>query len=144
MNSQNPSNTHQSLVATDDDSKIVEIPDSQVKEKQSSARRSFKTAYKIRILAEYDACSNQLARGELLRKEGLYSSRISTWRKERDNGKLGGKHKGKSDKKMKLLSQENIRLKKKLAQAEAIIYLQKKISDLLGEHILPTEMSELN
>ena len=49
MNSQNPSNTHQSLVATDDDSKIVEIPDSQVKEKQSSARRSFKTAYKIKM-----------------------------------------------------------------------------------------------
>ncbi|ALB24412.1 hypothetical protein [Piscirickettsia salmonis] len=45
---------------------------------------------------------------------------------------------------MKLLSQENIRLKKKLAQAEAIIDLQKKVSDLLGEHILPTELSESN
>ncbi|PEQ14971.1 transposase [Piscirickettsia salmonis] len=85
-----------------------------------------------------------MARGELLRKEGLYSSRISTWKKERETGKLGGKYKNKSDKKMKLLSQENIRLKKKLAQAEAIIDLQKKVSDLLGEHILPTELSESN
>ena len=43
---------------------------------------------------------------------------------------------------MKLLSKENIQLKKKLAQAEAIIELQKKVSDLLGEHILPTELIE--
>ncbi|APS84549.1 hypothetical protein AVM71_06365 [Piscirickettsia salmonis] len=101
------------------------MPNPQVKEKQSSPRRSFKTAYKIRILAEYDACSNQLARGELLRKEGLYSSRISTWKKERETGKLGGKYKNKSDKKIEdCCLKKIIRLKKKLAQAEAIIDLQ--------------------
>ncbi|QNR82659.1 hypothetical protein [Piscirickettsia salmonis] len=86
MNSQNPS---KSLIVSDDSSSTSEIPNPQVKEKQSSPRRSFKTAYKIRILAEYDACSNQLARGELLRKEGLYSSRISTWKRNERLGNLG-------------------------------------------------------
>jgi len=121
------------------------IPDTQVKTGQRAPRRKFSVAYKLKILEAYDACDNALARGALLRKEGLYHSRLSTWRKLRDEGKLGGKSNGKTPKAVlanQQLARENARLKKKLAQAEAIIDLQKKVSDLLGTHILPPESSE--
>ena len=117
--------------------------DSQVKA-SSSPRRSYSTEYKLRILSAYEACDNALARGELLRKEGLYSSRISTWRKQRDLGRLG---KSKTNRHQKIIGQlraENHQLKKKLRQADALIELQKKVSELFGEHILPLEKSEDN
>jgi len=57
------------------------IPDAQVKTGQRATRRKFSVAYKVKILAQYEACSNALARGELLRKEGLYHSRLTAWRK---------------------------------------------------------------
>ena len=123
------------------------IPDVQVKSGQRAPRRTFSTAYKLKILEAYDACDNPLARGALLRKEGLYHSRLSTWRKLRDEGGLGAKSKVKTAKSLlanQQLTRENVRLKKKLAQAEAIIELQKKVSDLLGTHILPAESDETN
>lgn len=65
------------------------IPNPQVTIRgQRSPRRQFSTAYKLQILDAYDACDNALARGALLRKEGLYHARLSTWRKQRDEGKL--------------------------------------------------------
>lgn len=94
-------------------------------------RRKFSTAYKLKILDAYDACDNSLARGELLRKEGLYSSRISTWRKQRDEGKYSPRAKNKTPKSIlhnQQLQRENEKLKKKLVQAEAIIDLQKNPS----------------
>ena len=48
--------------------------------KATSPRRQFTAEYKLKCLAAYEACDNSLARGELLRKEGLYQSRISAWR----------------------------------------------------------------
>lgn len=51
---------------------------------QRAPRRKFSVAYKLQILEAYEACDNALARGALLRKEGLYASRLSTWRKQRD------------------------------------------------------------
>ena len=87
MNSQNPS---KSLIVSEDGSKTSEIPNPQVKEKQSSPRRSFNTAYKIRILAEYDACSNQLAHGELLRKEGRIHQEFLPGKRSESLGNLGG------------------------------------------------------
>jgi len=124
------------------------IPSVQVKTTQQRApRRKFSTAYKLKILEAYDACSNALARGGLLRKEGLYHSRLSVWRKQRDEGKLGVHTKGKISKPVlanQKLTRENAQLKKKLAQAEAIIELQKKVFDVVGMHILPTESSETN
>lgn len=121
--------------------------DVQVKLKQYTPRRKFSTAYKLKILEEYDACDNPLSRGALLRREGVYHSILSTWRKQRDEGKLSVKAKKKTSKVLlsnQQLARENAQLKKKLLQAEAIIELQKKISDLLGTHILPPEKSEIS
>ena len=120
-----------------------QVSDPQVKATRTT-KRTFTTAYKLKVLTAYEACDNSLSRGELLRKEGLYSSRISTWRKQRDSGKLGEIQKNKLDKKLGKLERENNQLRKKLAQAEAVIDLQKKVSELLGNHILPAEMSEIS
>lgn len=128
-------------------SSTTDSVDVQVKAKQRTPRRKFSTAYKLKILEEYDACDNALSRGALLRKEGIYHSILSTWRKQRDEGKLSTTAKKKTSKVLlsnQKLVRENAQLKKKLLQAEAIIDLQKKVSDLLGAHILPPESSEIN
>lgn len=115
------------------------IIDTQVKPK--STRRYYTVAYKRKILAAYDALETAEERGIFLRKEGIYQSRVATWRKERDEGSLGAKPRGISKKKSDKLQRENQQLKKRLAQAEAIIDLQKKVSELLGTHILQPESS---
>lgn len=115
------------------------VADPQVKPKKNNAlRRSFDPGYKSRILAAYDACSNVAERGALLRREGLYHSCIIAWRKQQAKGKLKAKASGNTPR-MDHLLHENAQLKKKLAQAEAILELQKKVSELLGNHILPHE-----
>ena len=53
-------------------------------------RRSFTAAYKLRVLAEADACTDPGAVGALLRREGLYSSHLSKWRVQREEGALAG------------------------------------------------------
>jgi len=120
------------------------IPDVQVKTTQRPPRRKFSTVYKLKILEAYDACDSALARGALLRKEGLYSSRISTWKKQLQNGKFISKKTPKSI----LLNQQQAReitsLKKKLAQAEAIIDIQKKVSQLLSISDLDHEKNEVS
>ena len=118
------------------------LPDPQVKPpKKYKPRRSFSQSYKKRILAAYDACSEATQRGKLLRREGLYHSRISAWKKQQASGKSDiGKAQNCKNIAPRLM-QENMQLKKKLAQAEAIIDLQKKVSELFGEHILPQEMN---
>lgn len=122
---------------------IEKTPDPQVNPKRSySARRSFSATYKQTILKNYEACSTAQERGELLRREGLYHSQICTWRSQRAAGKLNAAKKGKHNVRTDHLARENEQLKKRLAQAEAIIELQKKVSDLLGMHILPHEKSE--
>ena len=125
------------------------IPDPQVSStKQISPRRTFTDREKFAILEAYEACQTIEERGKLLRKTGLYHARISYWRQLRNAGRLGNN----SSKKKKVvaqsitsnkLEQENTKLKKKLSQAEAIIDLQKKIFELLGQHILPHEKSEI-
>jgi len=122
-----------------------ELPDPQVKATRNyPSRRSFSQSYKQRILVAYDACSDAAARGRRLRREGLYHSRISDWKKQQASGNLEvGKQQAcqKVNRHSDRLMRENKQLKKKLAQAGAIIALQKKVSELLGEHILPQEMS---
>ena len=123
--------------------KVVSIskpPDSEVPEKKP--RRRFTTAYKLRILKEYDACAKPGEIGALLRREGLYYSNINTWLRQRDEGVLHGlspKKRGRKAKKVNPLAQENARLERenkkiseKLKQAETIIEVQKKISEILG------------
>lgn len=119
------------------------VIDPQVKVKKNNIpKRTYETAYKLRILAAYNNCENALERGALLRREGLYRSCISAWRHQLENSKLNEKKKMSSTLRTDYLVRENDQLKKKLAHAEAIIDLQKKISDLLGAHILPLEKRE--
>ena len=114
--------------------------DTQVKIKKKYApRRSFDTAYKLRILAAYNACESASDRGALLRKEGLYHSRICLWKQQFENSKLTDKKQTRNTLRTDHLVRENEQLKKKLAHAEAIIDLQKKISELLGAPILQAE-----
>lgn len=99
-------------------------------------RRSFTTAYKLRILSQADRCMKPGEIGALLRSEGLYSSYLTTWRRQRDNGELGSKRRGRpsdpSAKELARLKVENVRLALRLEKAEAIIEVQKKLSALLG------------
>ncbi len=100
----------------------------------TAKRRQFSEAYKKRILAEVDA-SEKGQTGAILRREGLYSSYLTDWRrqqKEATNTSRGRPSKSKLEKEMSQLSQENEALKTRLAQAEIIIDIQKKVSQLIG------------
>jgi transposase-like protein len=119
----------------------VSPPDPEVTEK--AVRRRFTAKYKLEILKEADRLKNKPGEiGELLRREGLYSSHLSTWRKQRDEGTLralSGKKRGRKKKKsdplerrVKEVERENRKLRRKLEQAETIIEIQKKVAALLG------------
>jgi transposase len=107
---------------------------------RSAVRRSFSPEYKLAILAEYDGCSETGERGALLRREGLYSSIITDWRRQHRQGLLksnlgrsdGGRG-GPSLSEVAKLRTENERLRSKLAQAEAVINVQGKVHALLEE-----------
>ena len=117
-----------------------EVPAVEVSEKP--VRRRFSTEYKVRILTEADKCVKMGQLGELLRREGLYSSLLSTWRAQRDAGMLAGlapKRRGRKAKaknpladENRRLQRENLRLAEKLRQAELIIDVQKKVSEMLS------------
>jgi len=117
-----------------------EIPNPEVPERP--VRRRFTAEYKLRILAEADACSEPGTLGELLRREGLYSSHLTTWRRQRQEGALAGltpKRRGRKAKpknpladENEQLRRENQRLKEHLRQAELIIDVQKKVSEMLN------------
>ena len=98
-------------------------------------RRQFSTAYKQKILAEYEACESG-GKGALLRREGLYSYNISAWRREQQTGfrrKKRGPQVDPQAVENARLQKENEKLRKKLKQAELIITVQKKVSQLLAE-----------
>ena len=109
---------------------------------EKAKRRRFEAAYKLRVLAEADRCTEPGQLGELLRREGLYSSHLTTWRKQRDEGALealGSKKRGRKAKRKdavalenERLRRENERLTQRLKQAETIIEVQKKVSEMLG------------
>lgn len=101
-------------------------------------RRVFSPEYKLAILAEYDACTESGEKGALLRREGLYSSLITDWRRQHRQGLLkanlgrsdGGRG-GPSMSEVAKLRAENERLRRKLAQAEVVIEVQGKVHALL-------------
>jgi transposase len=108
---------------------------------QMPVRRVFSHEYKLSILAEYDRCSEAGDKGALLRREGLYSSIITDWRRQHRQGTLvvsdgrastGGRG-APSATEVARLRAENERLKVKLAKAEAIIEVQGKVQALLEE-----------
>ena len=105
-------------------------------------RRTFTAEYKLRILAEADAAVAQPgAIGALQRREGLYSSHLVTWRRERQAGMLKGltphrrgpkSKRNPQEEEMQKLRRENQRLTEELRKAEIIIDVQKKVGTLLG------------
>ena len=112
-------------------------PDPEVTER--ATRRRFTAEYKLRILREVDACNAHGELGALLRREGLYSSHLATWRRQRDEvarAGLAARKRGPKakvvDPRLKQLERENTRLKRRLEKAETIIEFQKKVSELLG------------
>jgi transposase len=126
----------------------VEIPDPEVVPR--AKRRRFTAEYKLRILEEADQCSEPGEIGALLRREGLYSSHMSKWRRQRATGQLqalaerkrGRKAQEQQGKEVKELRRENERLQVRLQQAELIIEVQKKVSQLLGLHTSEMEITE--
>ena len=104
------------------------------------ARRRFTAAYKLEMLRRAEACTRYGEIGSLLRKEGLYSSHLTTWRQQRSAGLTAKKRGPKTtavDPRVKKLEQENRRLTSRLQQAEAVIAFQKKVSELLGIPLKP-------
>jgi transposase-like protein len=117
---------------------------------EKAKRRRFEAAYKLRVLAEADRCHEPGELGALLRREGLYSSHLTTWRKQRDAGALEAlspKQRGRKPRRQdavalenERLVRENRRLAERLRQAEVIIEVQKKVSEMLG--ISPASQSD--
>jgi transposase-like protein len=107
-----------------------------------ATRRRFTAEYKLRILREAEAGTAPGAIGALLRREGLYSSHLTTWRAQRERGELAGltpKKRGPTPKpknplaaKVAALEREVARQTARAERAEALVELQKKVAELLG------------
>jgi len=125
--------------ATDHDPEVLAKPQ----------RRRFSAAYRLRILSQADACKKAGELGALLRREGLYSSLLTNWRRQREQGALRemhGRRRGPKprpvDPRVKPLEAENRRLQRKLQRAETIITLQKKVAEILGIPLKPLDIDE--
>ena len=95
-----------------------------------AVRRRFTRDEKLRVLRQADECRHPGEIGALLRREGLYSSHLTAWRRQRAEGVLGTKPRGpkstKPDPRVTELEHENRRLKKQLERAQTVIEVQKK------------------
>ena len=116
----------------------IEMADPEVVPK--AKRRQFSARYKLRTLENAENCAERGQLGALLRREGLYSSHLTTWRRQREKGQLealspkrrGPKPEEPLEEDLVKLRRENERLKARLERAETIIEVQKKLSCLLG------------
>ena len=112
-------------------------------------RRRFMAADKLRILGETDRAADTGGIGAILRREGLYSSALTEWRRQRAVGALGALSPARRGPKtapanplageLAALQRDNARLARRLARAEAIIDLQKKVAELLGIPLAPSD-----
>lgn len=123
-------------------------PDPEVLERPE--RRTFTTAYKIKILEEADRCTGSGQIGALLRREGLYFSYLNNWRRQRQDGMLAGlsKKRGRKEilvnplaERVEILEKENAQLRHELERAIVIIDVQKKVSTLLGMPLMMNQRS---
>ena len=119
----------------------VESSSSEVEVMAKPTRRRYTAEYKLKVLREAEALSGRGEIGALLRREGLYSSNLTQWRKQRERGELEGlsrkrgplpKGKNSLADKVKVLERENVRLKARAERAEGLVELQKKVSEILG------------
>lgn len=115
---------------------VAPRPDPEVR----PARQSYSAAYKLKVLAELDGVDSKAARGEIMRREGLYSSLISAWRDQRDQGALAAMRAKRPGPKTDRSRAENARLRvrveeleERLATAEELIDAQGKVSALLQD-----------
>jgi transposase len=117
------------------------VTETEVTEK--ATRRRFTAEYKRKVLAEADKCAQTGEIGALLRREGLYSSHLTTWRRAvRERGELQGLEprqrgprslpKDDRDGRIGELERRNAQLSAELERAKAVIEIQKKVSELLG------------
>ena len=105
-------------------------------------RRRFTAQYKLKVLREADHCKEAGEIGGLLRREGLYWSNLSNWRKQRERGELvglsarkrgpQGREKNPLAERVRELERDNTRLKRRAERAEGIVELQKKVSEIFG------------
>ena len=117
------------------------LTSSEVEVRAKPVRRRFTAEYKLGVLRQADACNGRGELGALLRREGLYSSHLTQWRKQRERGGLEGlsRKRGPSAKqrnpladKVRVLERENARLQRRAERAEGLVELQKKVSEILG------------
>ncbi len=121
---------------------VMPLSTSEVEVMAKPTRRRYSAEYKVRILREADAITRHGEIGALLRREGLYSSNLTAWRKQREKGELEGlsqkrrgplpKEKNPLADKVKALERETARLRARAERAEGLVELQKKVSEILG------------
>lgn len=116
---------------------VLAVTDPAVEAK--AKRRRFSVAYKLRVLREADRAKGPGEVGAILRREGLYSSHLTMWRRERDRmarkglaARKRGPKKHVQDPRTKRLERENVKLKKRNRRLETLVEIQKKASELLG------------
>jgi len=123
---------------------VVSRPDPEVP--VQAARRQFSAGYKLKVLEEADTCQQPGEIAALLRREGLYSSHLTAWRRARREGSLRalaqsrgpkGRRRDPVAQENQRLRKENARLQRRLEQAETVISVQKKLSDMLGIPLNP-------
>jgi len=126
-----------------------EMPNTEVVAK--AKRRRFTAAEKLQVLREAEACRGSGEIGALLRREGLYSSYLTTWRRQQELGELEGLSPQKRGPKpdpqaveLAKLRRENERLQARLERAELIIDVQKKVAQMLGETIEAPSLDDLS
>jgi transposase len=119
------------------------VPDPELVEQ--AKRRSFTAEYKARILAEADACTQPGEVGALLRREGLYTSHLTYWRKQRKDGALKELGQPRGRKPVDRRDQEMVALRRKLERSEAELAKMKRVVEIQGnlsallEEMLGTE-----
>lgn len=115
-------------------------------------RRRLTAQYKLRILEEYDRCDASGDKGALLRREGLYTSQITDWRRQRESGALNALNQKRGrkqqcddkDRKIKQLEAALSRAQADLKKAELVIDIQKKVSQIFGVTLPTDESSDPN
>jgi len=125
-----------------DSTNIMSLSPSEVEVTAKPTRRRYTAEYKHRILREAVACTRPGELGALLRREGLYSSNLTVWRKQRERREIEGlsqkkrgplpKEKNPLAAKVATLERENRRLRARSERAEGLVELQKKVSEILG------------
>ena len=117
-----------------------EVVDRPLRRRFSPSYKLFSPSYKLRIVEEADRCTEPGEVGQVLRREGLYSSHLTTWRKAAHSGSLKAlsKKRGRKpernplDEKVRKLERRNARLENELRKAHLIIDVQGKVAGLLG------------